>query len=316
MADPLTIDGREYPACPDRNLLEVCLSLGLDLPYFCWHPALGSVGACRQCAVKAVPGRGRCEGPARDGLHDAGRGWRAHRGRRSRGARLPRPGDRVADDQSSARLPGVRRGRRMPPAGHDGADRPRLPALPLDQAHVPQPGSGAVRRPRDEPLHHLLSLRAVLSRLCRRARPAGAGLDEPCVLRPRTRTARWRARSAATWSRSARPACSPTSTLERHYARKWDLQSAPSVCVHCALGCNIPPGERYGERAARAQPLQRRGQRLFPVRPWPLRLRLRQRRTAAARAAAARPGARAPAAPGRRRGGGGRRRRRCATARA
>ena len=28
------------------------LSLGYDLPYFCWHPALGSVGACRQCAVK------------------------------------------------------------------------------------------------------------------------------------------------------------------------------------------------------------------------------------------------------------------------
>ena len=35
-----------------QNLLHACLSLGFDLPYFCWHPALGSVGACRQCAVK------------------------------------------------------------------------------------------------------------------------------------------------------------------------------------------------------------------------------------------------------------------------
>src|SRR5512135_1375648 len=35
-----------------QNLLHNCLSLGFDLPYFCWHPALGSVGACRQCAVK------------------------------------------------------------------------------------------------------------------------------------------------------------------------------------------------------------------------------------------------------------------------
>jgi NADH dehydrogenase/NADH:ubiquinone oxidoreductase subunit G len=26
------------------NLLQACLSLGLDVPYFCWHPALGSVG--------------------------------------------------------------------------------------------------------------------------------------------------------------------------------------------------------------------------------------------------------------------------------
>ncbi len=25
----------------------------MDLPYFCWHPAMGSVGACRQCAVQA-----------------------------------------------------------------------------------------------------------------------------------------------------------------------------------------------------------------------------------------------------------------------
>ena len=35
-----------------QNLLHGCLSLGFNLPYFCWHPALGSVGACRQCAVK------------------------------------------------------------------------------------------------------------------------------------------------------------------------------------------------------------------------------------------------------------------------
>src|SRR5690606_21210335 len=46
------VDGREYPAAPEKNLLEHMLSLGFDLPYFCWHPALGSVGACRQCAVK------------------------------------------------------------------------------------------------------------------------------------------------------------------------------------------------------------------------------------------------------------------------
>jgi NADH-quinone oxidoreductase subunit G len=31
-----------------------------------------------------------------------------------------------------------------------------------------------------------------------------------------------------------------------HYTRKWDLQTAPSVCPHCSLGCNTTPGERYG----------------------------------------------------------------------
>ena len=35
-------------------------------------------------------------------------------------------------------------------------------------------------------------------------------------------------------------------TLKRHYTRKWDLQTAPSVCAHCGVGCNTIPGERYG----------------------------------------------------------------------
>src|SRR5579883_2438558 len=46
------IDNEVKEANPKQNLLHACLSLGYDLPYFCWHPALGSVGACRQCAVK------------------------------------------------------------------------------------------------------------------------------------------------------------------------------------------------------------------------------------------------------------------------
>ncbi len=46
------VDGKALEVDGADNLLQACLSLGLDIPYFCWHPALGSVGACRQCAVK------------------------------------------------------------------------------------------------------------------------------------------------------------------------------------------------------------------------------------------------------------------------
>ncbi|HEX2055109.1 MAG TPA: molybdopterin-dependent oxidoreductase, partial [Nitrospiraceae bacterium] len=35
-------------------------------------------------------------------------------------------------------------------------------------------------------------------------------------------------------------------TFFHHYTRKWDLQNAPSVCIHCSVGCNTTPGERYG----------------------------------------------------------------------
>ena len=45
------VDGKQFEVDGGDNLLHACLSLGLDVPYFCWHPELGSVGACRQCAV-------------------------------------------------------------------------------------------------------------------------------------------------------------------------------------------------------------------------------------------------------------------------
>ena len=46
------VDGKALEVNGADNLLQACLSLGLDIPYFCWHPAMGSVGACRQCAIK------------------------------------------------------------------------------------------------------------------------------------------------------------------------------------------------------------------------------------------------------------------------
>ena len=36
-------------------------------------------------------------------------------------------------------------------------------------------------------------------------------------------------------------------THSARYNRKWDMQYAPSVCQGCSSGCNISPGERYGE---------------------------------------------------------------------
>ncbi len=70
------VDGKYYEVDADQSLLEACLELGFDLPYFCWHPALGSVGACRQCAVKQFKDekdtRGRlvmsCMTPISDGM--------------------------------------------------------------------------------------------------------------------------------------------------------------------------------------------------------------------------------------------------------
>lgn len=45
------VDSKIYDVNESENLLQACLSVGIDIPYFCWHPLLGSLGACRQCAV-------------------------------------------------------------------------------------------------------------------------------------------------------------------------------------------------------------------------------------------------------------------------
>ncbi len=51
MISKIYVNKKKYYVNKSHNLLQVCLSIGLDIPYFCWHPKLGSVGSCRQCAV-------------------------------------------------------------------------------------------------------------------------------------------------------------------------------------------------------------------------------------------------------------------------
>lgn len=60
----------EVPA--GTSVLEAAKSVGIWIPHFCYHPALGSVGACRLCAVKMLDGPVKgiqmsCMLPAQDG---------------------------------------------------------------------------------------------------------------------------------------------------------------------------------------------------------------------------------------------------------
>ncbi len=59
---------------PDgTNLLEAARSIGITIPHFCWHPALGKAGACRACAVMMLEGPVKgiqmsCMLPAQEGM--------------------------------------------------------------------------------------------------------------------------------------------------------------------------------------------------------------------------------------------------------
>jgi len=48
----LTINGQEITTTAGKTILEAALDNGIDIPVFCWHPKLKSVGACRICLVE------------------------------------------------------------------------------------------------------------------------------------------------------------------------------------------------------------------------------------------------------------------------
>lgn len=49
----LTIDGKTYEFEPGDKVLQFCLDHGVEVPHFCYHPALSVPANCRQCLVKA-----------------------------------------------------------------------------------------------------------------------------------------------------------------------------------------------------------------------------------------------------------------------
>jgi NADH-quinone oxidoreductase subunit G len=78
----IIINGNEYPL-PEKeklNAIQMAKRVGVEIPYYCWHPALSVVANCRMCEIevgnkdpktgevkmlpKLVPG---CQTPAKDG---------------------------------------------------------------------------------------------------------------------------------------------------------------------------------------------------------------------------------------------------------
>ncbi|HXG30514.1 MAG TPA: molybdopterin-dependent oxidoreductase [Thermodesulfobacteriota bacterium] len=48
----LTIDGNEIEVEDGLNLIQAAARIGIDIPHFCYHPALSVVAQCRQCLVE------------------------------------------------------------------------------------------------------------------------------------------------------------------------------------------------------------------------------------------------------------------------
>jgi len=69
----LIVNGQEVQVESGRNLLEVLLEMGIDIPNLCYHPAVTPYGGCRLCVVE-IKRHGRtqvtasCTFPVEDGL--------------------------------------------------------------------------------------------------------------------------------------------------------------------------------------------------------------------------------------------------------
>jgi len=241
----ISIDGKSYQVEEGKNLLEICQALGLELPYFCWHPALGSVGSCRQCAVMVYQNEDDT------------------RGRITMACMTPV----VEGQRLSLKDPKVEKFRSllieatMTSHPHDcpvceEAGECHLQDMTLKSGHINRRYQGPKRTHRNQYLgpfiNHEMNRCIGCYRCVRFYRDYCGGTDLN-VFASRNNIYFGRAEEGCLeneFSGNLADVC-PTGvftdkTFAQHYSRKWDLQSAPSICVHCSVGCNIYPGERNG----------------------------------------------------------------------
>jgi NADH-quinone oxidoreductase subunit G len=240
------IDGKDIIADPQHNLLQTCLSAGFDLPYFCWHPALGSVGACRQCAVKqfANPSdkNGRivmaCMTPVVDETRIS-----------------------IADPEATAFRASVIEWMMTNhphdcPVCEEGGEC-HLQDMTMMTGHTYRRYKFTKRTHRNQDLGPLIKHemnRCIACFRCVRFYRDYAGGKDLDVHGAHNNIYFGRDADGVLeneFSGNLVEVC-PTGvftdkTLSSAYNRKWDLRSVPSVCVHCGVGCNTHLSERGGQ---------------------------------------------------------------------
>ena len=240
------VDGKALEVDGADNLLQACLSLGLDIPYFCWHPALGSVGACRQCAVKQYTDendkRGRlvmsCMTPATDNT------WIS-----------------IDDDEAKQFRASVVEWL-MTNHPHDcpvceEGGHCHLQDMTVMTGHNERRYRFTKRTHQNQELGPFIAHemnRCIACYRCVRFYKDYAGGTDLGVYGAHDNVYFGRVEDGtleSEFSGNLTEVC-PTGvftdkTHSERYNRKWDMQFAPSICHGCSSGCNISPGERYGE---------------------------------------------------------------------
>ena len=242
----ILIDGKAYEAKAGENLLEAILSQHLDLPYFCWHPSMGSIGACRQCAIityaNEEDNRGRIGMACMTSVTD--------------GMRISVEAPLAKDFRSTVIEWLMENHPHDCPVCEEGGEC-HLQDMTVMTGHSMRRYTGTKRTWDNQNLGPFIGHemnRCITCYRCVRFYDEYAGGTDLAAFGSRGRMYFGRFEDGTLESEFAGnlvEVC-PTGVFTdkpfaQSYSRKWDLQSAPSVCVGCAVGCNIFPAERYGD---------------------------------------------------------------------
>ncbi|WP_281556696.1 NADH-quinone oxidoreductase subunit NuoG [Thalassomonas sp. RHCl1] len=239
------IDDQPYQVDKNDNLLAGVLANQLNLPYFCWHPSMGSVGACRQCAVTQYQdendSRGRivmaCMTPVSDGM------------------RIGLQEQHASEFREQVIAAMMTNHPHDCPVCAEGGEC-HLQDMTVMTGHSARHYSGKKRTFTNQYLGELVGHemnRCITCYRCVRFYKDYAGGKDFDVYGSKNQVYFGRQTDGvleSEFSGNLVEVC-PTGVFTNklfsaHFTRKWDLQSAPSVCSHCAVGCNTSIGERYG----------------------------------------------------------------------
>ena len=238
----IVIDDREIEVAAGTKVIEAAEKLGIMIPRFCYHPALGSVGACRACAVKFLQGPFKgvqmsCMVDAQDDMVVSTTDEEAVAFRKYiiEWLMLHHPHDCPVCDEGGHCL---------------------LQDMTVSGGHGTRRYLGKKRTYPDQYLGPLLQHemnRCIQCYRCSRFYQEFAGFRDLGVMQSANQTYFGRFKDGVLenpFSGNLSDIC-PTGVFtdkpSRFIGRRWDYERSPSLCINCSLGCNTVASARYRE---------------------------------------------------------------------
>ncbi|MCM2264194.1 MAG: 2Fe-2S iron-sulfur cluster-binding protein, partial [Desulfuromonadales bacterium] len=238
----LTIDSREITVPEGTNVFEAARALDIVIPHFCYHEALGAVGACRLCAMRISDGKASgiqmaCMVKAKDGM-------------------IVSTLDPTAMELRSHVIEWLMTNHPHDCPVCDEGGECQLQEMTVAGSHGIRRYTGKKRTYQNQDLGPYIAHemnRCIACYRCVRTYRDYCGGTDFGVFGSRDRVYFGRVRDGqleSPFSGNLVDVC-PTGVFTdktfRFKSRPWDLQEAPSICPLCSLGCATVPGARFRE---------------------------------------------------------------------